>query len=376
MRLEFIDNLPSLRAVNIVASALSPIVTPTNLPRPFLMTAVVTRRCNSRCKMCNIWQEKNPPELSLDDYRRIFTKPYDFVRALTLTGGEPTLRSDLPEVFEVIRAGCPNVEHIELATSGLNVKRTLRFVEQMAQSIAAAPGRVRKFNVQISLDGLDDMHDDIRGIDGFFEKVEATLTGLAELNQHFPFLQRKISTVVMPQNLPQTDRLRAYAKAQQIPIHFSPIVVSGQYYANAHGSSDLIFITGNGRSSEAIEFFECLAQQSDSALKFYYADMAKMLDGAARGRRCMMGFYGFILEHDGHIYPCVNCESYSFGNVVEQPFDAVWFGAQAAEARKNLRETCCPTCPSMCYTLPAGPLELARVASQRLLKHPISTSAR
>ena len=80
----------------------------------------------------------------------------------------------------------------------------------------------------------------------------------------------------------------------------------------------------------------------------------------------MMGFYGFILEHDGHIYPCVNCESYSFGNVVEQAFDAVWFGAQAAEARKNLRETCCPTCPSMCYTPPAGPLELAQVVGCRV----------
>ena len=237
-------------------------MTSTNLPRPFLMTVVVTRRCNSRCKMCNIWQEENPPELSFDDYRRVFKTPYNFVRALTLTGGEPTLRSDLPEVFEVIRAGCPNVEHIELATSGLNVKRTLRFVEQMAQSIADTPGRIRKFNVQISLDGLDEMHDDIRGIDGFFKKVEATLAGLTELNQRFPFLHRKISTVVMPQNLPQTDRLQAYANEQHIPIYFSPIVVSGQYYANAHGSHDLIFITGNGRSGEAIEFFERLAQQN------------------------------------------------------------------------------------------------------------------
>lgn len=367
MQLSFIDNLPSLRAANVVASALSPVVMPDRLPRPFLLTVVVTRRCNSRCQMCHIWQEKDPPELSLDEYRQIFREPWPFVRALTITGGEPTLRADLPEIFEILRSSCPNVEHLELATSGLNVKRALRFVEQMAQSIQAQPGRIRKFNVQISLDGLDDMHDTIRGIDGFFEKVTDTLEGLAELGRRFPFLHRKISTVVMPQNLPHADRLWEYAAAQHVPIHFSPIVVSGQYYANTAEGSDLIFISGADNSHAAVNFFNRLAQSDASALKFYYADVAKMLTGAQRGRRCMMGFYGFILEHDGNIYSCVNCEQYSFGSVLTQSFDEVWFGPQAVDARRKVRETCCPSCVSMCYTLPAGPGELMQVVANRLL---------
>lgn len=367
MQLNFIDNLPSLRAANVVASALSPVVTPERLPHPFLLTVVVTRRCNSRCQMCNIWQEKSPPELTLADYQRIFREPWPFVRALTITGGEPTLRADLPEVFDVILEGCPNVEHVELATSGLNVKRTLRFVEQIAQAMQARPWRIARFNIQISLDGLDDMHDTIRGIDGFFEKVTATLDGLADLGRRFPFVQRKISTVVMPQNLPQAQRLRAYAAAQHIPIHFSPIVVSGQYYANTTEGSDLIFISGTENSRDAVDFYDQLSRSDDSALKFYYADMARMLGGAQRSRRCMMGFYGCILEHDGHIYACVNCEQYSFGSVLTQSFDEVWFGAQAEEARRKVRATCCPDCVSMCYTLPAGPGELSRVIANRLL---------
>lgn len=376
MRLNFIDNLPSLRAANVVASALSPVVTPDRLSRPFLLTVVVTRRCNSRCQMCNIWQEKSPPELTLNDYRRIFREPWPFVRALTITGGEPTLRSDLPDVFDVVLAGCPNVEHLELATSGLNVKRTLRFVEQIAQSIQDRPGRIAKFNIQISLDGLDEMHDTIRGIDGFFEKVTATLDGLTELGQRFPFVQRKISSVVMPQNLPQAQRLREYAAAQNIPIHFSPIVVSGQYYANTNDGNDLIFISGAENSRAAIGFFDQLSQSDASALKFYYADMAQMLGGAQRGRRCMMGFYGFILEHDANIYACVNCEQYSFGSVLTHSFDEVWFSPQAEEARRNVRSTCCPNCVSMCYTLPAGPGELSHVIANRLLHKNGSTPSR
>ena len=77
-----------------------------------------------------------------------------------------------------------------------------------------------------------------------------------------------------------------------------------------------------------------------------------MIQGRSRSRRCMMGFFGFVLEHDGGVYPCVNCEDASFGNLLHEPFEQVWFGRQANEARRQLRASCCSTCTSMCYVQP------------------------
>jgi MoaA/NifB/PqqE/SkfB family radical SAM enzyme len=365
MKLEFFDRLPSLRATTAAASALTPYITRERLPRPFLLTVVVTHRCNSRCVMCNLWEEKKSPMLSLDEYRHMFRQPFPSVRVLTLTGGEPTLRGDLPEIFEIVRAACPKLEHVELASHGMNPERQLGMVETMLANAALKPGRLRRFNLQISLDGVGDGHDKVRRIPNGFEKVCRTLDGVAKLRERFPMLSSKLSCVVMPQNLDQLEPLRAFAAERGLFIHFSPAVLSGAYYRNLQDADSIGFITGRERTADARAAFGDLAQEEASALRFYYKDMEQMLGGAPRGRTCMMGFYGCILEHTGEVYPCVNWEMQSFGNLLHERFDDIWFGERAYKARQALRETGCPTCPALCYTLPVNGAELAEATLNR-----------
>lgn len=366
MKLSFFDSLPSYKMLTTAASLLAPAISTQLLPRPFLMTFVVTRRCNSRCQMCNIWQEKDSTFLSLDQIRHIFGKDdYSFVRQLTLTGGEPTLRPDLPELFEIVRSACSRLEHIELATSGLNTRRVLEHVEHMLKSVQFTPGRINRFTVQVSMDGVEDMHDQIRGIHGFYGIVQETLDGLAQLEKQYAILNHRLSCVVMPQNLSHVERLQAFANQANLPIVFSPVVLSGRYYRNLESDDNLTFISGEGRNEAAVRTFQSLAQEDDSALRFYYEDIGHMLQGSKRHRACMMGFYGFTLEHDANVYPCVNFETSSFGNLLEQSFDEVWFGKQAETLREELRQTGCPTCVSACYTAPTGAGEMIKLAARR-----------
>jgi radical SAM protein with 4Fe4S-binding SPASM domain len=80
----------------------------------------------------------------------------------------------------------------------------------------------------------------------------------------------------------------------------------------------------------------------------------------------MMGFYACIIEHDGSVYPCVNFEVNSFGNLLEQSFDEIWFGPRAESVRRELRQSGCPTCVSNCYTLPTGAGEAAKLIAHRV----------
>ncbi|MFL5804309.1 MAG: radical SAM protein, partial [Roseiflexaceae bacterium] len=196
-RIDFFDKLPSLPSVVAAAGLAAPYISPERHGRPFSMILVVTRRCNSRCKMCFIWQEKKSPMLSLDQYRQIFREPLPSIRALALSGGEPTLRADLAEIWAIARPALPRLEYGLLATSGLNVQRTLDHVEKIMQQIERDPGRMKWFEVQVSLDGIDETHDHVRGIAGFFTRVQRTLAGLAELRQRFPLLKPKLSSVVL-----------------------------------------------------------------------------------------------------------------------------------------------------------------------------------
>lgn len=360
VRLDFFDSLPSLSHVVTAAGLSADVISPEMHGRPFSMILVVTRRCNSRCKMCNIWQEKDSPMLSLDQYRHIFRDPLPSIRALAITGGEPTLRKDLPQVWEIARGGLPRLEYGLLATSGLNVQRTLDQTEEILQQIEADPGQIRCFEVQVSLDGVDAMHDQVRGIDGFFEKVKRTLAGLQRLQQRYPLLLPKLSSVVMPENVDQIAAIQAFAREVNMSVHFSPVVLTGTFFNNLQDAETLGFVPGAPRTVAAQEAFRQLGEEEPGSLRFYYRDVVKMLGGAPRGRTCLMGFFGCLVEHTGDVYPCPIWEQESFGNLLEESFDAVWFGDRARAARYKLRRTGCPTCSSMCYPHSVGLQEVAQ----------------
>ncbi len=378
-RIEFFDKLPSLPAVVTAAGIAAPYISPERHGRPFTMILVVTRRCNSRCKMCFIWQEKKSPMLSLDQYRQIFREPLPSLRALVLSGGEPTLRADLPQIWAIARTALPRLEYGLLATSGLNVQRTLDQVEQIMQQIEGDPGRIKRFEVQVSLDGIDETHDHVRGITGFFARVQRTLAGLAELRQRFPLLGVKLSTVVLPDNVQDIERIHAFAGQHDIPVHFSPAVLTGTYFSNLENAEEIGFVPESEKGRQAQEAFRKLSATENSSLRFYYDDMVRMLDGAPRSRTCLMGYFGCVVEHTGEVYPCPIWEYESFGNLLEQSLDDIWFSDRAQAARHNLRRTGCPTCTSMCYPHAVGLNEVlqekvmhvqrkARRVAKRLLK--------
>lgn len=62
----------------------------------------VTGRCNAKCAMCFYAQEmdKKQPDLTFDEIKKISETVGQFNR-LWISGGEPTLREDLPEILEL-----------------------------------------------------------------------------------------------------------------------------------------------------------------------------------------------------------------------------------------------------------------------------------
>jgi MoaA/NifB/PqqE/SkfB family radical SAM enzyme len=333
------------------------------VPYPYFLTFVVTWRCNSRCQMCNLWQHKDSPFLSLEQIEHIFSQnDFSFVRSLTLTGGEPVLRPDLPQLLETVLKHTPRLEQLLLATNGLNTERTVKHVTHMLQILDETDNRVTSFDVQISLDGVGEVHDTVRGIPGFFQRVQQTLAQLQALKDRFPLLNLRLSCVLLPYNTPQVEALHEFAGRQNIPIYYSPVILSGEYYNNLQQVDSLTF----GENHHAAgQFFEKLSREDQTSLGLYYQDMARMIQGQTRSRRCMMGFYGAVLEHNGDVYPCINCEHSSFGNLLTSSFEKVWFGERANEARVRLRASCCPTCTSACYPLPINALEVAQIRWQK-----------
>lgn len=334
-------------------------------PAPNTMIFVVVQRCNSRCNMCFIWENKNPPEVTVDEVHRIFERDReDFrsLRKLSLTGGEPSLRSDLPDLVEAVLRHTPSIKQLRLATHGMTPDRVIHQIEKVWA--VAAKHAIAQFTVQVSIDGIGEIHDQIRGIKGGGARVQETLERLVEMRKNIPALGINISTVVQPINRDYVPDLQLLAQRFQVPIFFSPIVTSSDYYSNDSIAPSLS-LTGDQAAQQT---FASLAKTSTGSAKFYYQDMVGMLSGQARHRICMMGYHTCVLEADGNLHACVNSESLSFGNLLKERFRNIWWGKQAEDLRRRLHHEYCPTCPSMCYNKPVNIGEVANLFVDKITR--------
>jgi MoaA/NifB/PqqE/SkfB family radical SAM enzyme len=317
--------------------------------------------------MCNTWQDRRDTALSLEQIEHIFAhNDFSFVLGLTLTGGEPTTRADLPQLFEIVLERLPNLEHVLLATNGLNTSRAVEHTRRMLETLESEPNRVFCFQVQVSLDGVSEVHDTLRGVPNFFQNVQNTLSQLQELQDRFPKLRLRISCVLIPYNLPYVESLATFARQVNIPISYSPAILAGEYYNNLGQASELLF-SGEDRAM-AQRFFERLSKEDETGFRFYYRDVVQMLQGKPHRRRCMMGVYDFVIECDGVVYHCPTFEKIGLGNLLTDSFENVWFGEQANAVRRQVRALYCPTCPSACYPAPINALELAELVWLQKLK--------
>jgi len=98
--------------------------------RPPFVTYLVTRRCNSRCIMCDSWKRRDGDrDMNLAEIERALTGigPLDAIR---LSGGEPFLREDFGEIVAIVNARCaPGIIHI--TSNGFLTERIARFVEEV-----------------------------------------------------------------------------------------------------------------------------------------------------------------------------------------------------------------------------------------------------
>ncbi|MCX6742838.1 MAG: radical SAM protein [Candidatus Parcubacteria bacterium] len=136
---------------------------------PIDLVLAVTYNCNSRCRMCNIWKSEPLPLLDLAEYKQLLGT----FKEINITGGEPFLRPDLTEIVKLFVENNPNIRII-ISSNGFATELILAKIKEI---IKIKPDIILSFSV----DGLGELHDQIRGIPGGFNKVMATIKGVKEL---------------------------------------------------------------------------------------------------------------------------------------------------------------------------------------------------
>lgn len=288
-------------------------------PRLYGLVFGVTDACNSRCRHCNIWRQKptlNP--LTPAEVEKIFKNPFfKDLKEVIITGGEALLRSDLEEIILVLHKYIRPDALISLSTNGLMPERAIKAAEVLVKNgIQTIVG--------VSLDGIGEKHDEIRGIQGNFKRVEFLLKELKKLKEkHKDRLSIAIGFTLSPWTVNSMNEVRSYA--ERLGLEFLP-----QVYEEA----SFYFNEGNIKATENKNMIGAIKELPSSFQK-------EVMLEAARGKnlkfRCSSMKTFLFLHCNGDIAPCLRYSHLRLGNLRKQSIEEIWQSKAVKEAREMIR---------------------------------------
>ena len=159
----------------------------------------VTNLCNSKCKTCHIWEkyQEEPDgfkkELTTEQWFQVW-QSMGRTTFCVFTGGEPFIRSDALELLQGLYKYC-RPEILVICHNGTVPDR---YREIMDKFLSQNPKS--DVTVNLSLDGIGKDHDEIRGIEGNWDKLVKTIHITKDLQKKYKNLNLGLHTVVSKWN--------------------------------------------------------------------------------------------------------------------------------------------------------------------------------
>lgn len=324
--------------------------------RPRFLTYTVTFGCNAKCIMCDSWKMTNHNDLSLAEVESIFRQlpQMDGVR---LTGGEPFARQDMVEIAKL------TIEHLRpmmlhVTTNGFLTQRIIEFCERRPRSVP--------LDLLISIDGVGEKHNQIRGNSHAFDFCMNTVKALcerrAELNMRMAVNQTIVDQEGVEHYRLLRDALQPYGIRNHVVMAYD---VSATY--NLEREIDVAptqmgeFTTFGEFSRDQIrelldevdKDIELLPWSHRLAKRYYNRGIRNRLleDSPAPNPKCVALGSHLRIFPNGDVPTC-QFNSRTIGNLREQSFEEVWNSAQAASQKEWVRK--CPGCWAECEVIPSA----------------------
>jgi len=329
---------------------------------PRVIDLELTNRCNLRCRMCWFYGESGVGdthrgrELSTDDVFRVIDQAAKFKSAMYLGGAEPLLRRDFFEILGYIKA------------RGLVVEFT-------TNGTLLDPGKIETLvslgvdHVAFSVDGVEQLHDDIRG-EGAYQRVVHAIGELSKCRKRrgskWPYISINMTVSGnLATRLKETIRAVVDATDDGVDsyrIHQLWFITHQELLAHQSATRQFLGCSSPGAASHLIPRSqlldatplaeEILSLKSWSKVRsvpdLTHDDILKYYaEGEEIDQRCIAPFYGVVIKPNGDVKFCPDewIDDYILGNVRNDSLEAIWNNARARKFRSALvRQKCFPGC--------------------------------
>ena len=272
---------------------------------PYRMDLALTYRCNNDCAHCYNARPRDYAELSTEDWKRLLDHLWGLaIPHVVFTGGEPTLRPDLPEL---IAHAEKNGQITGLNTNGRRLSDP-GYVQQLVEAGLD--------HVQITMESHDAaIHDQMVGTHGAWKQTVAGLRNALETP-----LFVMTNTTMLRQNSPYLEATLDFLGELGVPtIGLNALIYSGQGLKVGTGLHE----------NELPPLLDLARQRTDvfqQRLIWYtptqYCHFDPMqLELGVKG--CTAALYNMCVEPDGAVLPC---QSYyqPVGNLLRDPWEKIW----------------------------------------------------
>lgn len=331
---------------------------------PLNITISPSPKCNSRCLTCNIWM-KREDELTLDEWDKVLASLGDAPYWFTISGGEPLMYPGIVNLAKLVyqhnRPGIINIPTNAILKSG---------PDRVEQILSGCPDT--QVIINLSLDGVGEKHDIIRGVPGNFAKFEERLAQYFELRDSYPNLTVGIHSVISVFSVGHLDELISYADqsgADQFITEIAeprveldtvglPITPDPETYGQA-----IDRLIGYVESKK----FRGLARITEAFRVEYYKLVKRILDEEDQVIDCYAGWASTQIYADGSVWPCC-VRADSLGNLRDHNYDfkEIWFGEAIKEVRRSIaaKECYCPLANASYTNMLLDAPTLGRVGSK------------
>lgn len=290
---------------------------------PYRMDLAITYRCNNACSHCYNARSRQFPEMDTASWKKVIDKLWDLrIPHLVFTGGEPTLRDDLPELVAYAEQ--------KGQITGINTNGRRLADRSFLDNLVAAG----LDHAQITVEShLPQIHDKMVCAEGAFAQTLAGLRNVVDTR-----LYMMTNTTLLRENSPYLrDTMNFLADQGVRTIGLNALIYSGHGKSVSSGlpEADLPPLLDIAREVSAQRDLRLIWYTPTQYCHFNPLQMQLGVKG------CTAALYNMCVEPEGSVLPC---QSYyeALGNILQDPWEAIWEHplALSLRERRDIPEGC------------------------------------
>jgi Fe-coproporphyrin III synthase len=288
-------------------------------------TVIVTYRCNAHCNMCDCFKDPTKPseEITLDNIKKLPEMAFT-----NITGGEPFIRKDIPEIVEELYK---KSDRIVISTNGY-------FTDPIIDLCKRFP----KVGIRISIEGLEATNNAIRGLPDGFNRGYTTLKTLVEMGHP------DVGFGMTVQDMNCEDLVPLYKLSDELGMEFATATLHNSFYFRKTDNK----INDKYHVAQCFEALNNELLNSKSPKKWFRAyfnhGLINYIYGNKRLLPCDMSSNAFFIDPFCDVIPCNGMAKKAvMGNLREaKDWKELWTSKQADEVRK-----CTKKCDRNCWMI-------------------------